>query len=79
MQWRYKNKIHNPVTNNYHDSQYLQVSIKLVLMKQTMAHQQQQTKYLQRQQAVSIMSRCCRIPLENFKDDFQDLCGLHQL
>ena len=35
----------------------LQVSIKLVLMKQTMAHQQQQTKYLQRQQAVSIMSR----------------------
>merc|ERR1719500_1770620 len=26
-------------------------------MKQTMAHQQQQTKYLQRQQAVSIMSR----------------------
>ena len=34
-----------------------QVSIKLVLMKQTMAHQQQQTKYLQRQQAVSIMSR----------------------
>ena len=34
-----------------------QVSIKLVLMKQTMAHQQQQTEYLQRQQAVSIMSR----------------------
>ena len=61
MQWRYKNKIHNPVTNNHHNSQYLQVSIKLVLMKQTMAHQQQQTKYLQRQQAVSIMSRCCRI------------------
>jgi len=35
----------------------MEVSIKLVLMKQTMAHQQQQTKYLQRQQAVSIMSR----------------------
>ena len=61
MQWRYKNKLHNLVTNNHHNSQYLQVSIKLVLMKQTMAHQQQQTKYLQRQQAVSIMSRCCKI------------------
>merc|ERR1719341_684918 len=35
----------------------MEVSIKMVLMKQTMAHQQQQTKYLQRQQAVSIMSR----------------------
>merc|ERR1719430_1598352 len=35
----------------------MEVSIKMVLMKQTLAHQQQQTKYLQRQQAVSIMSR----------------------
>jgi hypothetical protein len=34
-----------------------QVSIKMVLMKQTLAHQQQQTKYLERQQAVAIMSR----------------------
>merc|ERR1719394_1106934 len=29
----------------------------MVLMKQTLAHQQQQTKYLQRQQAVAVMSR----------------------
>lgn len=29
----------------------------MVLMKQTLAHQQQQTKYLQRQQAISMMSR----------------------
>ena len=35
----------------------MEVSIKMVLMKQTLAHQQQQTKYLQRQQAVAIMSR----------------------
>jgi len=35
----------------------MEVSIKMVLMKQTLAQQQQQTKYLQRQQAVSIMSR----------------------
>ena len=33
----------------------MEVSIKMVLMKQTLAHQQSQTKYLQRQQAVSIM------------------------
>ena len=35
----------------------MEVSIKMVLMKQTLAHQQQQTKYLQRQQAISMMSR----------------------
>ena len=35
----------------------MEVSIKVVLMKQTLAHQQQQTKYLQRQQAISMMSR----------------------
>merc|ERR1719341_1667240 len=35
----------------------MEVSIKMVLMKQTLAHQQQQTKYLQRQQAVAVMSR----------------------
>ena len=35
----------------------MEVSIKMVLMKQTLAHQQQQTKYLQRQQATSMMSR----------------------
>ena len=36
----------------------------MVLMKQTLAHQQQQTKYLQRQQAVAVMSRCssCILP-----------------
>jgi poly(U)-binding-splicing factor PUF60 len=35
----------------------MEVSIKMVLMKQTLAHQQQQTKYLERQQAVALMSR----------------------
>merc|ERR1719357_927058 len=35
----------------------MEQSIKMVLMKQTLAHQQQQTKYLQRQQAISMMSR----------------------
>jgi hypothetical protein len=34
-----------------------QVSIKLVLMRQQVAQQEASTKYLQRQQAVSIMSR----------------------
>eukprot|EP00088_Acartia_fossae_P069166 TRINITY_DN8957_c0_g1_i1.p1 TRINITY_DN8957_c0_g1~~TRINITY_DN8957_c0_g1_i1.p1 ORF type:complete len:290 (+),score=74.18 TRINITY_DN8957_c0_g1_i1:42-911(+) len=35
----------------------MEVSIKMVLMKQTLSHQQAQTKALQRQQALSIMSR----------------------
>jgi len=35
----------------------MEVSIKMVLMKQTLAHQQQQAKYQERQQAVSLMSR----------------------
>ena len=44
----------------------MEVSIKMVLMKQTLAHQQQQTKYLQRQQAVSIMSRLIKLHLKFF-------------
>ena len=55
MQWRYDNG--RRLLLNLIVILLPQVSIKLVLMKQTMAHQQQQTKYLQRQQAVSIMSR----------------------
>ena len=55
MQWRYDNG--RRLLLNQIIILLPQVSIKLVLMKQTMAHQQQQTKYLQRQQAVSIMSR----------------------
>lgn len=55
MQWRYDNG--RRLLLNLIIILLPQVSIKLVLMKQTMAHQQQQTKYLQRQQAVSIMSR----------------------
>jgi len=35
----------------------MEVSIKMVLMKQTLAHQQQQAKHHERQQAVSLMSR----------------------
>jgi len=35
----------------------MEVSIKMVLMKQTLSHQQAQTKALQRQQALSIMAR----------------------
>jgi len=35
----------------------MEVSIKMVLMKQTLSHQQAQTKALQRQQAISIMCR----------------------
>jgi len=35
----------------------MEVSIKMVLMKQTLSHQQAQTKALQNQQALSIMSR----------------------
>jgi len=35
----------------------MEVSIKMVLMKQTLSHQQAQTKSLQRQQAISIMCR----------------------
>ena len=35
----------------------MEVSIKMVLMKQTLSHQQAQTKALQKQQAISIMCR----------------------
>ena len=35
----------------------MEVSIKMVLMKQTLSHQQAQTRTLQRQQAISVMCR----------------------
>jgi hypothetical protein len=35
----------------------MEVSIKLVLMKQKLSHQQAQTRALQKQQAISIMCR----------------------
>lgn len=47
----------------------MEVSIKMVMMKQTLSHQQAQTKALQRQQAVSIM---CRIYVGSINTDARE-------